>query len=200
VIRKLQSFVLCCAIASATMLTTGCNSQTALSDLEKFGPVITNLLTVACELTTNPMCAAGASVLSDAEKHVFALWQAYIDAQQKGTATEVAWNDLNAALGTLITHSEDVFTLAHVVNGAHQQEVIDMAAATAALLAVIEALLPVNPAAKMMTQAPRLATFRPKATAASGKYDAAWIKQWKKSYNALPAVKAHKMQVGGFWG
>lgn len=201
--RKLQSFLLATLVAMCTMPTTACNSQQVLTDLEKYSPVVINLLTVACEFTANPLCSTGSALISEAEQHVFTLWQAYLNAQQKSTATAALWNDLNSAVDTLISKSSDVFSLAHVVNGVHQQEVLAMATATEALLAVIEAQLPANPApvkAMAMARAPRLATFLPKP-AKSGKYDAAWFSQWRKDYNALPAVESHKMQVkgGGFW-
>ena len=115
-IRKLQSFLLACVVAIGTMPTMSCTSQGVLNDLEKFGPVVTNLLTVACEFTSNPFCTTGAKLLSDAEQHAFNLWQAYLNAQQKGTSTQADWNDLNAAMDTLISHSSDVFALAHVAN------------------------------------------------------------------------------------
>jgi len=179
-----------------TMPTTACNSQTVLTDLQRFAPVVTNLLTLVCEFTANPLCATGGALLSTAEQHVFTLWQSYINAQAKGTASPALWNDLNAALETLISQSTDVFSLAHVVSGPQQQQILAVASATEALLAVIESMLPANPApAKMMARAPRLATFLPKPNAKSGQYDRAWLKQWEKDYNALPAVEGHSMQV-----
>jgi hypothetical protein len=197
--RKLQSFFLACLLAASTMPTTACNSQSVLTELEKFAPIATNLLTVACEFTSNPLCAIGGGLISDAEKHVFVLWQAYIDAQNKGTVTPSLWNDLNSALDVLISRSSDVFSLAHVVNGPHQQEVLTMATATEALLAVIESLLPPNPSPlKAMARPARLGTFLPKPSA-NGKYDAAWFKQWQKDYNAIPVVETHKMQVKSGW-
>lgn len=202
-IRKLQSFLLVCVVAAGTMPATSCTGQGVLNDLEKFSPVVTNLLVVACEFTASPLCSTGGALLSAAEQHVFVLWQAYINAQAKGTATAGLWNDLNSALDTLIKDSSDVFSLAHVVNGQHQQEVLAMATATEALLAVIESLLPANPAPSvkaMSARAPRLATFLPPPNTKSGKYDSAWFKQWEKNYNALPTVQSHKMQIkGGFW-
>jgi hypothetical protein len=200
VTRNLLSLVLACAIAASTMPTTACNSQTALTELEKFGPVITNLLTVACEFNPTPLCGTGAALLTEAQKHVVVLWQAYLAAQSKGTATPALWNDLNSALDVLISHSSDVFSLAHVVNGQNQRDVLAMASATEALLAVIESLLPPNPAptnaltVQAMARPARLGTFLPKP-AQSGKYDATWFKQWQKDYNAIPAVQLHKMQV-----
>jgi hypothetical protein len=203
--RKVQSYLLAVVVALGTMPTTACNSQNVLTEVERFGPVVTNLLVVACEFTSSPLCATGGALLGDDEKLVFSLWQAFLNAQQKGTATAALWNDLNAALDTLISNSSDVFALAHVVNGPHQQEVLAMATATQALLAVIESLLPANPAPSaraMAARAPRLATFAPPPNTKSGKYDSAWFRQWQKEYNALPAVVSHKMQVkgGGFLG
>lgn len=201
--RNLLSLVLACAIAAGTMPTTACTSQGVLTELEKFGPVVTNLLVVACEFTSSPLCATGAAQIADSEKHVYVLWQSYLDAQNKGKATAGLWNDLNSALDVLISHSSDVFSVAHVVNGEHQRDVLAMASATEALLAVIESLLPANPAptnaltVRAMARPARLGTFLPKANPKSGKYDAAWFRQWKKDYNALPAVQLHKMQVKG---
>jgi len=202
--KKLQSFLLACVVAMGTMPISACNAQQVLTDLERYAPVVTNLLTVACEFTANPLCSTGSTLLSAAEQHVFNLWQAYINAQHKGTITAADWNDLNAAVDTLISNSSDVFSLAHVVNGPHQQEVLAMATATEALLAVIESQLPANPAPNvkaMSARAPRLATFLPPPNVKSGKYDAAWFKQWEKNYNALPAVQLHKMQIkrGSWW-
>jgi hypothetical protein len=200
--RKVQSLLLACALAMATMPTTACNSQSVLTELEKFGPVVTNLLRLACEFTSNPLCSTGAALLSDSEKHVYVLWQSYLDAESKGKVTAGLWNDLNSALDVLISHSSDVFSLAHVANGQNQRDVLAMASATEALLAVIESLLPSNPAlnaltARAMTRPARLGTFLPKANPKSGKYDAAWFRQWTKDYNAIPVVETHKMQVKG---
>jgi len=203
-IRKLQSFFLCCAIAVGTMSTTACpSSQTVLTDLERFGPVVTNLLTIACEFNPTPLCGTGAAKLTEAQKHVEVLWQAYLTAQSKGTTTPALWNDLNSALDVMISQSSDVFALAHVVNGQNQRDVLQMATATEGLLAVIESFLPANPAptnaltARAMARPARLGTFLPKANPKSGKYDAAWFKQWQKDYNAIPAVQTHNMQVKG---
>jgi len=203
--RKLQSLLLACALAMATMPTTACNSQSVLTELEKFGPVVTNLLTLACEFTSNPLCGTGATLLGDSEKHVYVLWQSYLDAESKGKATAGLWNDLNSALDVLISHSSDVFSLAHVANGQNQRDVLAMASATEALLAVIESLLPPNPAptnaltARAMARPARLGTFLPKANPKNGKYDAAWFKQWTKDYNAIPAVETHNMEIKSGW-
>jgi hypothetical protein len=200
--RKLQSFLLACVVAIGAMPTTGCNSQQVLTDLEKFGPVITNLLTVACEFTANPLCTTGAAILSTAEQHAFNVWQAYLNSEQKGKATQADWNDLNAAVNTLISNSAEVFALAHVANAQSQRDVLQMATATEGLLAVIEALVPPNPSpVKALARAPRLATFLPPKPK-SGQYDSGWFKQWRKDYNALPVVHLHKMQIrgGGLFG
>jgi hypothetical protein len=205
--RRIGAYLLAVAVAVSTMAMTGCNEQAVLNDVERFAPAITDVVVVACEFTVSPLCATAGPVLTAAEKELFAVWQAYITAQANGTATPGLWNDLNAALQTMITQSENVFALAHVVNGVHQQEVLDVADAAEGLLAVIESFLPASP----VTPAPiptavqqrtvgRLAAKLPKPNPKTGAYDKGWSKTWVKNWNALPAVKTRKMQFRtGFW-
>jgi len=47
-LKKIGTLVLACLIAAATMPLFGCNAQSVLNDVEKFAPVITNTLTIAC--------------------------------------------------------------------------------------------------------------------------------------------------------
>jgi hypothetical protein len=200
--RKLFSLILACSIAAGTMPLTACNEQTALNDVQRFAPVVTNLLAIACEFTSSPLCATGAAELNRAEALAFTLWKAYLAAQASGSATQIGWNNLDSALQVLISKSSAVFLLAHVVNGMHQKEVLDVAMATQALLAVIESLEPPSPAATTAglmaareKTAPRLRTFLPPPNPKTSKYDKAWLRTWEKGYNSLPAVKARKMQV-----
>ena len=195
--RRLLALVLACATVAATMPMTACDKQNVLDNVQRFAPAVTNLLTIACEFAVSPLCATGAPLLNAAEQHLFVVWQGWLDLEKSGGATESAWTMLNAALQDLISKSSDVFALAHVVNGTHQKEVLDVAAAVQGLLAVIEAFLPPAPQKSlMMAQArPRLATFLPPPNAKTKKYDAGWLKDWQKHYNALPAVEARKLQI-----
>lgn len=198
--RKLFSFVLACIVAMGTMPLMGCNKQAVLNDVQKFAPAVTNLLTIACEFTASPLCATGGALLNAAEQHLFTVWQGFLDQEQKGSTQPGAWNDLNAALQDLITKSQDVFALTHVVNAQHQNEVLAVAASVQALLAVIESFLPPQPAvpgvqAMIAPRQPRMATFLPAPNAKTKKYDRAWFQQWKADYNKLPAVQARHLQI-----
>jgi hypothetical protein len=202
--KRIGSYLLACVVGVATMATTGCNDQTVLNDVERFAPAITDVLIVSCEFTVSPLCATAGPILTAAEQQLFAIWQGYITAQANGTTTPGLWNDLNAALQDLITQSENVFALAHVVNGAHQQEVLDLATAAQGLLAVIESFLPAPPASvapALAHRAGRLAAQLPKPNPKTGHYDKGWLKTWVKTWNQLPAVKTHKMKLRGlgFW-
>ncbi len=208
--RRIGAYLLAIAVAVSTMAMTACNEQAVLNDVERFAPAITDVLIVACEFTTSPLCAVGGPILTASEQELFTIWQAYITAQANGTATPGLWNDLNSALETLVTQSENVFALAHVVNGVHQQEVLDLATAAEGLLAVIESFLPATPATPAPTPAAvqhnlhpagRLAANLPKPNPKTGKYDRGWSSSWVKNWNALPGVKLRKMQIRGvgFW-
>ena len=195
--RRLFALFLACVVAASTMPMVGCDKQNVLDNVKRFAPAVTNLLTITCEFTVSPLCATGAPILNAAEEHLFVVWQGWIDLAKTGGANETAWTLVNSALQDLISKSSDVFALAHVVNGTHQKEVLDVAAAVQGLLAVIEAFLPPAPQkSMMMAQArPRLATFLPPPNAKTKKYDAGWLKDWQKHYNALPAVEARKLQI-----
>src|ERR1700691_104121 len=151
--KRIGAYLLACAVAVSTMSLTGCNQQAVLGDVERFAPAITDVLIVSCEFTASPLCATAGPLLATAEQELFAVWQAYITAQANGTVTPGLWNDLNSAVQTLISQSENVFALAHVVNGAHQQEVLALATAVEGLLAVIETFLPAPPASPAPTPA-----------------------------------------------
>ena len=199
-LKKIGTLVLACLIAAATMPLFGCNAQSVLNDVEKFAPVITNTLSIACEFTSSPLCGPGTALLTTAKQHLFVVWQGYLNQEKGGNVTAAMWNDLDAALQDLITKSSDVFALAHVVNPAHQQEVLAVAQSAEALLAVIESFLPASPIKTMAMARPRLASFLPPPNPKSKSYDSAWLKSWEKNYNSLPAVKARKMQLHrGFW-
>jgi hypothetical protein len=214
--RRIGAYLLAIAIGVSTMVA--CSDQTVLNDLERFAPAITDVVVVACEFTVSPLCATAGPFLTASEQQLFIIWQAYITAQANGTATRALWNDLNAALQTLITQSQNVFALAHIVNGAHQQEVLDVADAAEGLLAVIESFEPGAPAPvpnpapappgpgvpgnlQAVVRSGRLARKLPAPNPQTGAYDRGWLKGWVGHWNGLPAVKTHKMQLKGvgFW-
>jgi hypothetical protein len=215
--KRIGSYLLAVAIAVSTMAMTGCNEQAVLADVERFAPAITDVVVVACEFTVSPLCATAGPILTAAEQRLFTIWQAYITAQANGSATPGLWNDLNAALADLVTQSQNVFALAHIVNGVHQQEVLDVADAAEGLLAVIESFLPslpgsvpspvpaapgLTPSALSVAVHPgRLAAKLPKPNPKTGAYDRGWSAAWVKSWNRLPAVRSRKMQIRGlgFW-
>lgn len=201
--KKLFCFVLACVVAAGTMVPMiACNSQSALNDVQSLAPVITDVLLATCPFLPAPapdLCATGGAALSAAESRVFTLWQAYITAEKAGTATPSAWTQLNVAMRVLINNAADVFALVHVVDPAHQTELLAMAGAAQALLAVVESLLP-NPPAGTVTMAAlnkQLTTKLPAPNPKTGKYDREFFNGWKKNWNSLPAVRARKMQVGG---
>lgn len=214
--RRIGAYLLAIAIGVSTMV--GCSDQTVLNDLERFAPAITDVVVVACEFTVSPLCATAGPVLTASEQHLFVIWQAYINAQANGKATPGLWNDLDAALQTLMTQSENVFALAHIVNGAHQQEVLDLAEAAEGLLAVIESFEPAAPSLgptpppappapgvpgnlRAAVRSGRLSSKLPAPNYKTGVYDRGWLKAWVEHWNELPAVKTHKMQFRGpgFW-
>jgi len=165
--------------------TTACNSNFALTEVERFQPIVTNVLVLACTFTSNPLCqSAGAKINQDVAS-VIQLWTAYNAAVQNGTATQAIWNDLNAAFTTFEQDSAEIFALVNVVNPAHQQEISAIVAAAQVLLASIEVAFPASPSA--VTK--RTAVFR----TAHPLKDKVAFETWEKDYNNTVNVlkKAH---------
>jgi len=165
--------------------TTACNSNLALTEVERFQPIVTNVLVLACTFTSNPLCqSAGAKINQDVAS-VIQLWTAYNAAVQSGTATQAIWNDLNAAFTTFEQDSAQIFALVNVVDPAHQQEIAAIVAAAQVLLASIEVAFPASPSAS----AKRASVFK---TSAPLK-DKAAFEAWEKDYNNKVNIlkKAH---------
>lgn len=167
--------------------STACNSSLALTEVERFQPVVTNVLVLACTFTSNPLCATAGAKINQDVTTVIQLWTAYNAAVQNGTATQAIWNDLNAAFTTFEQDSSAIFQLANVVDPAHQQEIIAVAAAAQVLLASIELAFPAAPAAAKRVQHGRI------FTTASPITDKASFEAWESNYNKQISVlkKAH---------
>lgn len=189
--NKLLALALACSL---TLSLTACNSQNVLNDVQRFAPVVNNVLVAACAFTTSPLCTTGAAKINADEKVVFKLWQDYINAQAQGAPTPGLWNDLNAAFTTFVTDATDIFSLAGGISGPQQQEIVALVVAAQALLAVIESFFPAPPAGsavKASFSKEKLPAPNPK----TGKYDAAWFSSWQKNWNNLPLVKEKNLQI-----
>lgn len=201
--RQVSALLLVALLALGTLPATSCGSQAVLTDVERFGPVVTDVLVAACGFTVSPLCTTLGPEINAAEQKLFTLWQAYITAQKNGTATPGLWNDLNAALSVVIAQAQQVFSLVHVINPAKQAEILAMATAAEGLLAVIETFLPASPgtSAVAVTHTVRQggaitahALHLPAPNPQTGQYDRAWFRSWVAYWNALPGVVSRHME------
>ena len=199
--KRIFALFLACVVAAGTMPVVGCNSQQTLNEVKSLAPVITDVLIAACDFAPPPapaLCATGAATLATLETHAFTLWQAYLTAEKAGTATPSMWAELNLAFQVMVNQASDVFALAHIVNAAHQAEILQMVDAAEALLAVVEGFMPAPPVRSMAAmRTMRLAAKLPVPNPKTGKYDQAFMKAWQKKWNKLPAVQVRHMQLGG---
>src|SRR5580692_8224835 len=110
-LKKFLTFLLTCAIAMSTMVTTGCSSSQALADVTKFEPVVLNVLNLACVISPGaPLCGTATALITSDYNTVIQLWTAYNANVAAGTSTVAAWNDLNAAFQTFEQDSAAVFS------------------------------------------------------------------------------------------
>lgn len=179
--NKLANKVLAIGLIS-TLLTfsIGCNSAQALIEVQRFEPVLVNVLVLACTINSGlPVCGTmQATIKSDADL-VIKLWSDYNAAVKAGTSTTAIWNELNAAFVVFEQDSAAIFAAGLGLNA---PEVTAIIAAAQILLSTIEALFP---AAPVGTTAARPERFR-KYTATLGtprSYDKRWLEAWAKDYN-----------------
>lgn len=197
--KMVTSIVLCFALMASSMFMTGCSVSSVVSDLQKFQPVITDVLTIACEFTSDPLCAI-APTINQNVAYALSLLQDYEVALANQTASLSAWNDLNAAFALVEKDASAIFALAHVVNGAHQQEILAIVASAQALLAVIETIFPAPPVAatNVMTARPaqhQFAVYLPAPTAKTKQFDRKWLNSWVGDWNSNKLVKSNKKQI-----
>jgi len=169
-VKPLLAFVLSLAVAMGTMPLMGCNSATALADVQKFEPVVVNALVLACAISSGlPNCGTMQTTITADYNLVLQLWTDYNAAVKAGTATAALWNDLNAAFTTFEKDSAAIFAAA---SGLNAPEVTAIVAAAQVLLGAIEALFPSSPAG---VAGPSV--FR---ASRSGNFN---LKAWRKDYN-----------------
>lgn len=182
--RPLLAFALCMAVSMSTMITTACSSSQALADVQRFEPVVVNVLVLACTISpASALCGTAKATIQNDYNLVVTLWGDYNAAVAAGTATPGMWNDLNAAFATFEKDSADIFSLGLGLNA---PEVTAIVAAAQVLLAAIESLFPASP-----TGQAKSAVFAAHAVGRTS-YDSKWLKTWTADYNGKLEV-AHKM-------
>lgn len=185
--KPFLAFTLCCAIACGTMPLAGCNSQTALNDVEKFEPVVLNALTLACTINAGlAVCGTMQTTITNDYNLVIKLWQDWITAKANGTATLGLWNDLNAAFSVFEQDSAAIFAAA---SGLNAPEVTAIVAAAQVLLAAIEALFPAAPisVADLLVRG----TAAPSAVFKSSRAASFDLGAWVTDYNERVDVATH---------
>jgi len=191
--------LLTCAVAMGTMVTTGCSSAQALTDVSKFEPVVIDALTLACTIDPSlPACGTGQATIQSDYNLLVKVWGDYNTAVTNGTATVAQWNYLNAVFTTFEQDSSAILSAGLSLNAPELQAIVDSAQV---LLAAVEVMFPSAPAG---AQSAKSAVFTAKAKPASV-YGSAWLQGWIKDYNAKcdvaqkahPTVKLHKVHYHG---
>lgn len=182
--RPILAFTLCMAVAMTTMVTTSCSSAQALTDVERFHPVVTDVLVLACTVSPSAaLCGTAKATIENDYNLVVTLWGDYNAAVANGTATPGMWNDLNAAFATFEKDSADIFALGLGLNA---PEITAIVASAQVLLAAIESLFPASP-----TGQAKSAVFASHAVGRTS-YDSQWLKTWSADFNGKLDV-AHKI-------
>lgn len=183
------------AISGTALLESACNSVTALADVEKFEPVVLNVLNLVCVISpANALCSTGLAMIQNDYNTVIKLWSDYNAAVAAGTNSSTLWNDLNAAFTVFEEDASQIFSLGLGLNA---PEVSAIVASAQLLLAAIETLFPSAP--KGATAA-RPSKFKAYAVGRSN-YDVKWLEDWEKTYNGKVDVaqkaypKAHLKKV-----
>ena len=186
-----------------SMIITACTPAqvtTVITDITKFAPVVTNVLTLACDFTPGAaLCSTGAAILNKSISDLTAAMTTYEAKVATGTATSSDWNILNAVFATFEADSANIFSLFHISNAGTEATANAVAASAQTLLSVIEALFPSAPAPVVAVAAamqaekaqPRQARFAASLPAAgvAGFSLSAWEKDFNKKVDA--AKTAH---------
>jgi hypothetical protein len=171
------------AVTPVTLITTGCNSAAVVTDIQKFAPVVVNVLELACTFTPGaPLCATGAAMLNSSITAVTNAITGYQAKVKAGTATASDWNYINALFGTFEDQSASIFNLLHVSSGGTQAEALAIEASAKVLLSAIEALFPAPPAIVAVASRPS-ARFVASMPSPAVAFDSNWFKAWEKDYN-----------------
>lgn len=181
------------------VLESGCNSAKALGWVQKFEPVVVNVIVLACIINTGlPICGGmQATIKADADL-VIKLWGDYNAIAKAGGSTSAIWNDLNAAFLTFEKDSADIFAAGLGLNA---PEVTAIVAAAQVLLAAIEAVFPAPPAGAQATRPSKFGAYR----MGIGNYDRDWFNKWAKDYDSKVGVaqklhpQAQLRKVGRSW-
>jgi hypothetical protein len=182
--KSILAFVLCIAVAICTIPTIACNSTQALTEVERFEPIIINALVLACAVqSTLPVCGSGQATITGDYNLVIKLWSDWNAAVANGTSTVALWNDLNAAFATFEQDSAAIFAAA---SGLDAPEITAVVAAAQILLAAIEAAFPASP-----NNAAKPAVFKAHAVGRTN-FDAKWLANWTADYNEKLEI-AHRV-------
>jgi hypothetical protein len=183
-------------IGGSALFELGCSSATALAEVEKFEPLVTNVLNLACVVSSGlSICGTMEQTIQNDYSTVVDLWTKYNALVAAGTATSAAWNDLNAAFNLFTQNTMEIFSLA---TGLNVPEITAIVAAAEVLLSTIEALFPGAPAGTTMRMAKsaRFSKSTPLPTQID-KHGRATINKdsldnWRKEYNENVDTAHHK--------
>lgn len=170
----------------------GCSSTAALAEVEKFEPVVLNVLNLACVIAPSAACGSLQSTFSTDYNSVVQLWGEWNTAVAAGTSTSAMWNDLNAAFSLLMNDSAQIFAL---VPGLNSPEITAIVASAQILLATIEALFPGAPAGATALRSARFSGVKPLPIQSDhGKTTVSRpaLKAWADSYNGSVEVAHQK--------
>lgn len=199
------------------MFALGCSTAQIISDVQRYEPVIINVLNLACVFSPAvALCTTGEAIFNSTYTLLIGLLTTYEANLKAGTATVAAYNELNAALATFESNSAAILEMGHVFDPNTQKEALTLVASAQTLLAVIEASFPgppPNPAVSSMsdavsaTAAPRVRRFAAHLPTVTGKFDKHWAheffadynRQVKKAQRETPRANLKTVGASGFW-
>src|SRR5580692_4419388 len=178
--------LLCAGLLCITIACTTAQVTSVITQIDKFTPVVTNVLALACDFNPKAaLCSTGAATLDKDAADLTSALSVYEAKVTAGTATSADWNIANAVFQTFEADSVSIFELFHISNVGSEATANAVAASAQTLLAVIEALFPAAPVA-VSTARMEAAQSRPAKFSAS--LPAAGVagfnlSAWQKDYN-----------------
>lgn len=141
-------FCMLSLIGSMVITQTACNSATVITDITKFLPVLSDILSILVADGAIPQATAD-SLSQKAQTDASIITTVYNTFETAKNATpaqgSAAWNALNAAFTTFEDDSAQIFQLINLAKPDVQNKVNLIADSAQTLLAVIEALIPSSP-------------------------------------------------------
>jgi hypothetical protein len=151
--KKVLSFVLSCTVAMGTMFALACTPQQKLAvvtDVQKFIPVVTNVVDAVCAFTpAAAVCTGAATAVSSSAAILDAALVSYFTAEANGTVPPTIIAALSQAISTFEADATNILGAVRILDPTRQAEIAAIAAAAQVLLSVIETLFPTLATASM---------------------------------------------------